>query len=66
MGAINEYSENRDIKIILIADEEHIKNEEYKEFKEKLISRTIKLVSNYDDTISSIINAYEENTVGYH
>ena len=65
MGAINEYSENREIKIILIADEEHIQNDEYKEFKEKLISKTIKLMPDYDDTISSIINCYEEYAEGY-
>ena len=65
MGAINEYSENREIKIILIADEEHVENDEYKEFKEKLISRTIKLVPDYNNTISSIINNYKEYAMGY-
>ena len=39
MGAINEYSENQEIKIILIADEEHIQNDEYKEFTVTLIDR---------------------------
>ena len=65
MGAINEYSESKNIKIILIADEDHISKEEYEDFKEKLISRTIKLTSNYESAIEAILDSYEETMPGY-
>ena len=35
MGAINDYCENKNIKVIIVADEEHINGVDYKEFKEK-------------------------------
>ena len=38
LGTINNYCENKKIKTILIADENHIDEEAYKEFKEKVIS----------------------------
>lgn len=41
LGAINDYCENRNIKTIIIADEDHISEDEYKEFKEKVISHTL-------------------------
>ena len=65
LGAINEYSENRGIKTILIADEEKIKENEYKEFKEKLISRTLKMMPNHTDTIHSIIINYKDKDEDY-
>lgn len=101
MGVINEYSENRKVKVIIIADEEKIarkKTDEnniesnrendnindndndndndtsiinyenyfnYSEFKEKLISRTLKIESDYTTVIDSIINSYEETVIGY-
>jgi len=65
MGAVNEYSEGKSIKIILIADEDHINKKEYKDFKEKLISRTIKLTSNYESAIEAILDSYEETMPGY-
>lgn len=65
MGAINEYSEDKGIKIILIADEDHINEDEYNDFKEKLISRTIKLTSNYESAIEAILDSYEETASGY-
>lgn len=82
MGVINEYSENRGVKVIIIADEEKITNKnkekstnkegsgenneyKYSEFKEKLISRTIKINMDYKSTIDSIINSYEETVMNY-
>lgn len=82
MGVINEYSENREIKVVLIADEDKITNKEkekatskdentedneykYSEFKEKLISRTVKIKTNYKSTIDSILNTYKETIKGY-
>lgn len=82
MGVINEYSENREIKVILIADEDKITDKEkdnpsdkeecpennnykYSEFKEKLISRTIKIKTDYESTIDSIVTSYEETAENY-
>ncbi len=67
MGAINDYCENKNIKVILVADEEHINNEEgeYKEFKEKLISRTVRIMPEYENIIRSIVTSYNETETGY-
>ena len=93
MGVINEYSENKGIKVIIIADEEkissnktgknnsNISNEKddidntyinttdsnfnYSDFKEKLISRTLKIEPDYTTVIDSIINSYKETVKGY-
>lgn len=65
LGVINEYSENRLIKTILIADEEKIIQDGYKEFKEKLISRTLKMVPDHTDTIHSIIVSYKDKDTDY-
>ena len=46
LGTINNYCENKKIKTILIADENHIDEEAYKEFKEKVISHAIKIAAN--------------------
>lgn len=65
LGAINDYSENKSIKTIVIADEERIKDADYNDFKEKLISRTVKLTPDYESIIESIINNYIETEHGY-
>lgn len=72
MGAINGYSENKNIKVIIIADEEKIKStnntdndNKYEEFKEKLVSRTIQIKYDYQKAIESIVNSYIETTEGY-
>lgn len=65
LGALNEYTENRAIKTILIADEEKISSDEYSDFKEKLIFRTIKLKPLYSSIINSIISKYCETSKGY-
>ena len=65
LGAINEFVENKNIKVIIIADQEKIKGEEYKEYKEKLISRTIRMSSDYNQLIDCIIDEYAETATGY-
>lgn len=65
LGAINEYTENRLIKTVIIADEEKISKPEYSEFKEKLISRTVKLRTDYAAVIRSIVLNYSETEQGY-
>lgn len=65
LGVINGYSENIGIKTILIADEEHIDGEKYRAYKEKLISRTVRITVNYASAILEIISAYKETVEGY-
>ena len=65
MGAINDYTENKGIKTIIVADEYHVKGSEYNEFKEKLIARTVRLVTDTNSAIRSIVTNYIETTQGY-
>ena len=65
LGVINDYSENKEIKTIVIADEDRIKDLEYKNYKEKLIARTVKLTPDYGSIIQSIVNNYNETEYGY-
>lgn len=65
LGTINEYVENKHIKVILIADQDKINDDEYKEYKEKLISRTIKMSADYETLIDCIIDKYSETAEGY-
>lgn len=65
LGAINEFVENKSIKVIIIADQERIDGDEYKGYKEKLISRTIRMSSDYEQLIDRIIDEYTETATGY-
>lgn len=64
LGAINEYVENKQIKTIIVAEEKKV-SKEYKEYKEKLISRTLKMRADYEALIGSIIMNYSETCNGY-
>ena len=59
LGVINDYAENKDIKVIIVADETKIKEDEYKEFKEKVVARTLQMSSDYIKIIESIIEKYK-------
>lgn len=65
LGAINEYVENKQIKVIIVAEEKKIDSEDYKEYKEKLISRTLKMSADYESLIGSIIDNFAETSEGY-
>ena len=65
LGAINEYVESKKIKTILVADEAKIIDDKYKDFKEKVVSRTIKLTPDYPSIIHEIINHYSQTEEGY-
>ena len=65
LGAINEFVENKSIKVIIIADQEQIDGNDYIEYKEKLISRTIRMSSDYEQLIDCIIDEYTETATGY-
>ena len=65
LGAINEYSENKNIKVIIVADETKIQNDAYTEFKEKVVTRTLRMSSDYPTIIESIINTYKTTNCEY-
>lgn len=67
LGVINEYSEDRKIKTIIIANEEKIEDDsgKYTLFKEKVIQRTLKYIPNYSFIITEIVKDYDEMREGY-
>lgn len=70
LGTINEFVENKQVKTIIVADENKITNKEetdtgYKEYKEKLISRTVHMTTDYDQLIETIVETYPEKSNGY-
>ena len=65
IGAINTYSETKEIKTILVADEEKIISDKYNEYKEKLVWRTVKATPDFPEIIEAIIKMYPETYAGY-
>lgn len=65
LGAINEYAENKEIKVIIVADETKINDGAYKEFKEKVVARTLRMSSDYPEIIESIIEKYKTTNGEY-
>ena len=65
LGTINEYSENKEIKVVIVADETKINDSDYKEFKEKVVTRTLRMSSNYPEIIESIIEKYKTTNSEY-
>lgn len=65
LGAINNFVENKQIKVIVIADEDKIDGADYREYKEKLISRTLCMPADYDSIIENISANYAEAADGY-
>lgn len=68
-GLLNEYIETLQFKTIIIANEETLNNnsqdEKYITMKEKIISRTLRLIPNHISISTSIINTYTETEFGY-
>ncbi len=60
LGTINHYIESKGIKAIIVANEEKVKNADYYEYKEKVVSRTVFLISDYKNIIETIIKDYNE------
>ena len=65
MGVINEYSENRRIKTVIIADQGKISDKKYYDFKEKLITRTVVFNPDLTGAIDSILESYPETDMKY-
>ncbi|HQM01223.1 MAG TPA: P-loop NTPase fold protein [Ruminococcus flavefaciens] len=59
LGIVNEYSENIGIKVIIVANEDKLHGiDNYKEFKEKVIYKTIKIEQDNKFVLSTLINNY--------
>ncbi len=57
LGAINEYCENQHFNVILVADEEKLTIEpEYRDFKEKIVQRTIHYKPCHKEVVHSVIS----------
>ena len=65
LGAINEYVESKKIKVIIVADQDKIAGDRFKEFKEKVVFRTVKLVPDYHKVIGEMIEQYSETEAEY-
>ena len=65
LGTINEYVENKGIKTIIVADEDKISGDDYKEYKEKLISRTIRMINDSNYLVEQIIRDFVETANEY-
>lgn len=65
MGAINDYSESKDIKVIIVANEDRIVDDSYNDIKEKLILRTLHMSIDNTNIVNNIISSYKETSEGY-
>ena len=64
LGYVNNLVETDGIKILLIANEEELlKNEQYKQVKEKTVGDTIKFINNRKDTIQNMFNKFNNNNI---
>ncbi len=66
MGAINDYSESKDIKVIIVANEDEIKGANYNDIKEKLISRTVHMSLDAEHIVENLISSYDETAKDYN
>lgn len=58
LGTINEYCENQHFNVVLVADEDKLKNESgYRDFKEKIVQRTVQYMPRYREVVHSVISA---------
>ena len=64
LGAINQFVEHQKKQVILIANEEEIKeDDDYERTKEKLIGRTVSIAPNIDDALSAFIDEISKISV---
>ena len=63
LGYINYFVEHQEYKVILLANDEKFKSEEYKDIKEKLIGKTFEVISNTELAYDSFIKEIKENNL---
>lgn len=66
LGIINEYSENIGLKVIIIANDDKLNESgKYKEYKEKVVYKTIKLEQNINYVLTALINEFDSKSSEY-
>ena len=63
LGYINYFVEHQEYKVILLANDEKFKSEEYHEIKEKLIGKTFEVVSNTELAYDCFIKEIDNNKI---
>ena len=56
LGAINEYCENQQFNVIIVADEGKMNDKSYAEFKEKVVQRTVHHIPIYGDIVTRVVD----------
>jgi hypothetical protein len=62
LGYINYLVEQSNFKVIILTNEEKINEDEYKEFKEKIIGKTFQIQHDFNDILTSFINEKTNNS----
>lgn len=57
LGYINHLVEQSNFKVIILANEEKINNDDYKEFKEKIIGKTFEVKHSFEHILTSFIES---------
>lgn len=68
LGVINEYSENLKMKVIIVANDERIKDadkDKYLEYKEKVVYKTVKLEQNIEYVLMFLIHEFDTRSSEY-
>lgn len=66
LGIINEYSENLKMKVIIVANDERIKDsDKYSEYKEKVVYKTVKLEQNIEYVLMALIHEFDTRSSEY-
>lgn len=65
LGYINSLVEDQNLKVILIANEDKIGNEKFREIKEKVIGTTLHFTQDFDDAFESILGQINDPTNAY-
>ena len=66
LGIINEYSENIGIKVIIVANESRIKDQDkFAEYKEKVVYKTVKLEQNAEYVLKELIGEFDLRSSEY-
>lgn len=66
LGIINEYSENIGMKVIIVANDDKINDPiKFKEYKEKVVYKTIKLEQNIKYVLTAFINEFDSKSSEY-
>ncbi|MDE5753205.1 MAG: KAP family NTPase [Oscillospiraceae bacterium] len=66
LGIINEYSENIGMKVIIVANDDQIKNpKKFTEYKEKVVYKTVKLEQNIEYVLKTLIQEFNKNNSEY-